>query len=164
MKKVIALYPGTFDPITNGHIDIIRRASELFDELIISIGRNLKKDPLFTEEERIDMIKNTTADFPNIKVDSFYGLVVDFAKVKNAKVIIRGLRAVSDFEFEFQMSLTNSILNPEITTIFMMPNEKNVYLNSSLVREIAYLKGNVRPFVPEYVYRKLLEKFRTKIS
>lgn len=161
MSKIIALYPGTFDPITNGHLDIIRRASELFDELIISIGRNLKKGPLFTEEERIDMIKNTTIDFPNVKVDSFYGLVVDFAKKKKAKVIIRGLRAVSDFEFEFQMSLTNSILNPEITTVFMMPNEKNVYLNSSLVREIAYLHGNVKPFVPEYVYRKLLEKFRS---
>jgi pantetheine-phosphate adenylyltransferase len=122
MKKNMAVYPGTFDPITNGHLDIIERASDLFDKVIVTIALNTNKKPLFTKQERMDMIRKVTGNFKNIEVDSFDGLLVDYAARKNASVIIRGLRAVSDFEYEFQMSLTNRKLAPNITTIFLMPN------------------------------------------
>lgn len=160
MKKIIAVYPGTFDPITNGHLDIIERASELFDKVIVTVALNSHKSPLFSEEERKDMINKVTGKFKNIEVDAFKGLLVDYTAKKKASVIIRGLRAVSDFEYELQMSLTNRKLEPNVTTIFLMPNEKYVYLNSSLVRELARFKGKINCFVPDYVRKKLEEKFR----
>jgi pantetheine-phosphate adenylyltransferase len=160
MKKNMAVYPGTFDPITNGHLDIIERASDLFDKVIVTIALNTNKKPLFTKQERMDMIRKVTGNFKNIEVDSFDGLLVDYAARKNASVIIRGLRAVSDFEYEFQMSLTNRKLAPNITTIFLMPNEKYSYLNSSLVKELAKFKGKTSCFVPDYVREKLERKFK----
>ncbi|MEO8210278.1 MAG: pantetheine-phosphate adenylyltransferase [bacterium] len=159
MKKLVSIYPGTFDPVTNGHLDIIQRASGLFDTVIVALAINPDKTPLFSAEERKDMIRKVTSGLDNIEVDSFEGLLVRYAEKKNAEVIVRGLRAISDFEYEFQMSLTNRKLSPEINTIFLMPNEKYSYLNSSLVRELASYDSNVEEFVPEYVLKKLKEKF-----
>jgi pantetheine-phosphate adenylyltransferase len=159
MKKITAVYPGTFDPITNGHLDIIERASGLFDKVIVTIALNSNKSPLFTKEERITMIKSVTAKFRNVEVDSFDGLLVKYASMKKAAVIIRGLRVLSDFEYEFQMSLTNRKLAPGINTIFLMPNEKYAYLNSSLVKELAKFKGEIKSFVPDIVRKKLEKKF-----
>ena len=161
MNKITAVYPGTFDPITNGHLDIIERATQLFDKVIISVAFNINKKPLFTETERMDMVAKSTKKFRNIEIDVFSGLLVDYAVKKKARVIIRGLRAISDFEYEFQMSLTNRKLAPGITTIFLMPNEKYTYLNSSLIRELSKLKGNVSSFVPPYVMKKLKSKFKS---
>lgn len=160
MKKITALYPGTFDPITNGHIDIIKRASKLFDKVIVTIAINSNKKQLFSKQERKDMIEKCVKNFKNVSVDTFDGLLVDYAKKKNASALIRGLRAVSDFEYEFQMSLINNKLDSEVTTIFMMPNEKYTYLNSSIVRELSSFKGDVSDFVPKYVQKKLKEKFK----
>ncbi|MBS1515104.1 MAG: pantetheine-phosphate adenylyltransferase [Bacteroidetes bacterium] len=159
MKKITAIYPGTFDPVTNGHLDIIERASKLFDNVIITIAVNSNKKPLFTENERVDMIKNVTKKFKNVSVDFFDGLLVSYAKKKKASVIIRGLRAISDFDYEFQIALTNRKLVPEVNTIFLMPSEKYSFLNSSLVRELASYNANLKEFVPEYVHRKLKEKY-----
>lgn len=160
MKKITAIYPGTFDPVTNGHLDIIERASKLFDKVIITIAVNSSKKPLFTKEERLDMIKNVTKKFKNVSVDVFDGLLVSYAKKKKASVIIRGLRAISDFDYEFQIALTNRKLEPDVNTIFLMPSEKYSFLNSSLVRELASFKADVKQFVPDYVFRKLKEKYK----
>ena len=154
----IATYPGTFDPITNGHIDIIRRALTIFDKIIVSVSVDSSKTPLFTVEERMDMIKEAVKDIENIQVDSFQGLLVNYAKKINATAIIRGLRAVSDFEYEFQLALMNRRLNEQVETVFLMPNEKFTYLNSSIVREVASLKGDINDFVPKNVKEKLTEK------
>lgn len=162
MKKITAIYPGTFDPVTNGHLDIIERSSGLFEKVIVAIAVNPNKNPLFSEEERIDMLKRTTAKFRNVEIDSFSGLLMKYAQKKKAQVIVRGLRAISDFEYEFQMSLTNRKLNPGVTTIFLMPNEKFSYLNSSLVRELASYNTGVREFVPAYVYGKLRKRFSVR--
>jgi pantetheine-phosphate adenylyltransferase len=159
MKKNTAIYPGTFDPITNGHLDIIERASKLFDKVIVTVALNTNKKPLFTKEERMDMITKVTQKFRNVEVDFFDGLLMHYTIKKNASVIIRGLRAVSDFEYEFQMSLTNRKLAPKVNTIFLMPNEKYTYLNSSLVKELARFKGKINCFVPDYVRKKLVKKF-----
>ena len=164
MKKIIAVYPGTFDPITYGHLDIIERASHLFDKVIVTLALNTNKTPLFSRNERKNMIKKVIGKYRNVSVDEFDMLLVDYAKKKNASVIIRGLRAVSDFEYEFQMSLTNRKLAPRITTIFLMPNEKYTYLNSSLVKELAYLKADIKCFIPACVRKKLEEKIKTKKS
>jgi len=158
-NKITAIYPGTFDPVTNGHLDIIDRATKLFDEVIVAVAVNINKTPLFTNDERGNMIKKCTAKYKNVKVEVFDTLLVHYAIKKKASVIVRGLRAVSDFEFEFQMSLTNRKLAPGITTIYLMPNEKYTYLNSSLIRELAKFKGDISGFVPEYVRIKLAEKF-----
>ena len=160
MKKITAIYPGTFDPVTNGHLDIIERASELFERVIVTIAVNKNKKPLFSEKERRDMIVNVTKHLKNIEVDSFNGLLVRYAEKKKATVIVRGLRAISDFEYEFQMSLTNRKINPGINTVFLMPNEKYSYLNSSLVRELASYDANVKEFVPDYVLKRLKSKFK----
>ncbi len=160
MKKITAIYPGTFDPVTNGHLDIIERASKLFDSVIITIAVNSSKKPLFTKDERMDMIKNVTKKFKNVSVDVFDGLLVSYAKKKKASVIIRGLRAISDFDYEFQIALTNRKLEPEVNTIFLMPSEKYSFLNSSLVRELASFKADVKQFVPDYVFKKLKEKYK----
>ncbi|HQY51356.1 MAG TPA: pantetheine-phosphate adenylyltransferase [Ignavibacteria bacterium] len=162
MKKITAVYPGTFDPVTNGHLDIIERASDLFNEVIVSIAVNQNKKPLFSTDERKDMLVKVTGNIKNVKVDSFEGLLVSYADKLKANVMIRGLRAVSDFEYEFQMSLTNKKLNPEINTVFLMPNEKYTYLNSSLVRELASYDANVKEFIPDYVLQMLKKKFGYK--
>jgi len=159
LKKITAVYPGTFDPVTNGHLDVIERASSLFDKIIVTIALNTNKKPMFSKEERKDMLVNVTKKFGNVVVDDFSGLLVDYVLKKKASVIIRGLREVSDFEYEFQMSLTNRKLVPSITTIFLMPNEKYTYLNSSLIRELSSFKADVRSFVPAYVLKKLKQKF-----
>lgn len=158
MKK--ALYPGTFDPITNGHLDILKRASKIFEHVYIAVANNTSKNPFFTTEERVELIKGCTSDFDNISVDAFDGLVVDYAKKINAPVIIRGLRAISDFEFEFQMALMNRKMNSDIDSVYFMPNEKNSYLSSSVVKEIVRFNGDISKFVPENVEKSLKNKFR----
>ena len=157
MQKVI--YPGTFDPVTNGHIDVIRRAAELFSEVVVTVAINPGKAPLFTTEERVKMLKDSLKDFPNVSVDSFDGLVVDHAKQLGATGIIRGLRAISDFEFEFQMALMNRKLAGDISTIFLMPHEKYTYLNSTIIRNLASLHSDVSDFVPPIVQKALKRKF-----
>jgi pantetheine-phosphate adenylyltransferase len=159
MRKVI--YPGTFDPVTNGHIDVIKRASELFDSVVVTVAINPGKEPLFTTEERVNMLKESLKDFKNVSVDSFNGLVVDHAKQVGATGIIRGLRAVSDFEYEFQMALMNRKLSSNLTTIFLMPHEKYTYLNSTIIRNLASLKSNVSEFVPTVVQEALKKKFNS---
>jgi pantetheine-phosphate adenylyltransferase len=159
MNKKIAIYPGTFDPVTLGHIDIIQRASKLFDEIIVTVAINLSKKPLFSIEERVDMIDNAIREFDNVSVEKFDGLLVNFASNKNASVIIRGLRAVSDFEYEFQMALMNKHLQNDITTVFLMPNEKYTYLNSTIVKDVARFGGKFENFVTKYVATKLIDKF-----
>ena len=153
-----AVYPGTFDPITYGHIDIIKRALNVFDKVIIAISVDSTKNPLFAVEERIKMISEAVKDIQRIEIDSFSGLLVDYAKKTNAIAIIRGLRAVSDFEYEFQMALMNRRLNETIETVFLMPNEKFTYLNSSIVREVVSLGGDISDFVPENVKNELKKK------
>lgn len=159
MQKRIAIYPGTFDPITNGHIDIIERASEIFDALHITVAINTSKKPLFTVDERVMMIKECFKNTQNIDVTRFDGLVVDHAREVGAKAIIRGLRAVSDFEYEFQMALMNRKLADDINTLFLMPNEKYTYLNSTIVRNLAQFGSDTSEFVPEIVSKMLREKF-----
>jgi len=157
-----AIYPGTFDPITNGHLDILNRAIKLFDEIIITIAVNPGKKPLFSLDERKKLIKKTLANHSNkaqVKTEGFDGLLVNFAMEKKASAIIRGLRAVSDFEYEFQMALMNRRLADGISTVFMMPHEKYTYLNSTIVKEVARLGGNISNFVPPVVEQALLKKF-----
>ncbi len=161
-KQKIAIYPGSFDPITWGHIDIIKRASLLFDHVIVAIANNMNKQPLFTVDERMEMIRASISGIANISVDSFQGLLVKYARRNNAVAVIRGLRAVSDFEFELQMALVNRKLDEQLITVFLMPHEKYSYLNSSIVRELASLDGNIDCFVPEIVKQKLLIKMRKK--
>ncbi|MDR3667171.1 MAG: pantetheine-phosphate adenylyltransferase [Ignavibacteriaceae bacterium] len=157
MRK--ALYPGTFDPVTYGHIDIIQRACDLFDEIVVTVAINPTKSPLFTVQERIEFIAESVKDYPQVSVDTFDGLVVDHAKNVGAVGIIRGLRAVSDFEYEFQMALMNRKLAKDINTVFLMPHEKYTYLNSSIIRNLASLNSDVRDFVPEIVQKALKKKF-----
>ncbi len=156
-----AIYPGTFDPITNGHIDIMKRASTLFDKVIVAVATNPSKKPLFSVEERVDIIKHVIKGIENIEIDSFNDLLVNYALKKKAIAIIRGLRAISDFEYEFQMALFNRKLSEKLITVFLMPNEKYTYLNSKIVREVASFHGDVSCFVPAYVHEKLKEKFGT---
>jgi pantetheine-phosphate adenylyltransferase len=159
MRKVI--YPGTFDPVTNGHIDIVKRACELFDGVIVTVAINPNKvNTLFTVEQRVAMLKESLKEYDNVLVDSFSGLTVDHAREVGATGIIRGLRAVSDFEFEFQMALMNRKLAGDIATIFLMPHEKYTYLNSSLIKNLAGLKSDVSDFVPACVQKALREKFK----
>ena len=155
-----AIYPGSFDPLTFGHIDIIERSARLFDRVIVAILTNVDKSPLFTAEERREIIREIAASrFPNVQVDVFQGLLVDYAKKMNAVAIVRGIRAISDYEYEFQMALMNRRLEPEIETVFMMPAEKFSYLSSRLVKEIASLGGSVNGLVPEEVEKRLKDKF-----
>ena len=161
MLKRIAIYPGTFDPITNGHIDVLKRASKLFDKVIISVGQSSSKSSLFTVDERIKMLRSAVLKIKNAEVDSFDGLLVSYAKRKKASAIIRGLRAVSDFEYEFQMALTNQKLEPGIETVFLTPSQNYSFISSSLVREIAKNGGNVSYFVPKIVEKMLSKKVRS---
>jgi len=160
MKK--AIYPGSFDPITNGHMDIVERASKLFDHLIITVATNRDKKPLFNLEERLDMIKVCTQNYPNVEVTSTKGLIVDYARVKGAYALIRGLRFVSDIEFEFQMAWMNRHLNNEVITVFLMTDAKYTHLNSTVIREVAELDGNIEEFVPPLVANLMREKFQGK--
>lgn len=155
----IAIYPGTFDPITNGHIDVIERARMLFNKIVVAIARNPRKECLFSEEERRYLITESLKHLEGIDVDIIESLTVEYARKINASVIIRGIRAVSDFEYEFQIALMNRKLCPEVATIFLMPNEKYTYLNSSIIRELARYGASVEEFVPEIVSKKLKEKF-----
>ena len=154
-----AVYPGSFDPVTNGHIDVIERALKLFDRVIVAVGDNPGKKPTFSTEERVEMLKECTKDMKNIEIDAFSGLLLDFVKSKKSGIIIRGLRAVSDFEFEFQRALMNRVVDGDIETVFIMTKEDYVYLNSSIVKEMAMFDGNVNGLVPKIVEEKLKEKF-----
>ena len=156
-----AIYPGTFDPITNGHLDIIERAVHLFDKVIVSVARNSDKGmALFTEEERITLIRQSILEMPSVKVDSFDGLMVDHAVKHSAHAAIRGLRVLSDFEFEFKMALMNRSLNEEISTVFLMPHAKYTHISSSMVREVASLSGDVSAYVPVHVDQALRKKYK----
>ncbi len=157
MKRVI--YPGTFDPVTNGHIDIVKRAVDLFDEIVVTVAVNPSKQPLFTTEERVSMLNESLKDFKTVTIDSFDGLVVEHAKQVGAIGIIRGLRQISDFEFEFQMALMNRKLAGDITTIFLMPHERYTYLNSTVIRNLASLHADISNFVPPNVRDALISKF-----
>jgi pantetheine-phosphate adenylyltransferase len=154
----IAIYPGSFDPLTNGHVDIIQRGARLFDRIIIAILVNREKTPLFTAEERVEIVREVFASDQNVEVDTFGGLLVDYAQRRQASVIVRGLRAVSDFEYEMQMALMNRHLAPDLETVFMMPGEAYTYLSSRLVKEVFALGGSVEGLVPPAVERRLLVK------
>jgi pantetheine-phosphate adenylyltransferase len=154
----IAIYPGSFDPVTYGHIDLIKRAQEIFSELIVAVAHNPHKKPLFSVKERVQMLKRATSDLKGIIVEDFDELVVDYARKKKAKVLIRGLRMISDFEYEFQMALTNRKLAPDIETIFLMPQESYSYLSSRLLKEASSLGADLSSFVPDFVERALKKK------
>ncbi|WP_041855385.1 pantetheine-phosphate adenylyltransferase [Candidatus Korobacter versatilis] len=160
MKQVIGIYPGSFDPVTNGHLDLIHRGAKIFDELVVAILRNPEKDPLFTVPERREMLQEMTKNLPNVRVDEFQGLMVDYARSQGAAAVLRGIRAISDYEYEFQMALMNRKLDSTLETIFMMPAEKYSYLSSRLVREVARLGGSVDGLVPEMVVQKLVLKVK----
>ena len=157
MKRIV--YPGTFDPIHNGHLDIARKAAELFDELILVVAVNQEKSPLFNDKERVDLIKKSLSDVKNVRVDTFNGLVVDFVRSTESVAIIRGLRHVSDFEFEFQMAMMNFNLNPNIKSLFMMPDEKYIHLNSSVIKDVARLGGDISDYVPKCVQDALYKQY-----
>lgn len=160
----IGIYPGSFDPITCGHLDIIERSAKLFDKLIVAVLINPQKKPLFSVEKRVEMIKHSIKHLKNVKVDSFNGLLVDFAQQKKARVIVKGLRAVSDFEYELQMALMNKKLDNEIETIFIMTNSKYSYLSSSIVKEVASFGGCVKDLVPPLVEKELKYKFNSRYN
>ncbi len=156
MSKVI--YPGSFDPVTNGHLDIIDRASKVFDHLVVAVLENPRKDASFSLEERVDMLNSIVISYPNVEVDFFQGLLIEYAQKLGANIIIKGLRAVSDFEFEFQMALANRKLNCNVETMFMMTNNMYSFISSSIVKEVADLGGDIRDMVPPQVYRKVMDK------
>jgi pantetheine-phosphate adenylyltransferase len=157
--QVTAIYPGSFDPITSGHLDLIERGCRLFDRLIVSILRNETKQPLFTVEERIEMLREVVGHFPNVEVDSFNGLLVDYAAEKNATALVRGIRAISDYEYELQMALMNRRLRPDIETVFMMASEAHSFISSRLVKEVFALGGNITGLVPPSVEVRLRKRF-----
>ena len=157
--NIIAIYPGTFDPITNGHLDLVARASKLYDRVIVAVAENRGKAPLFSVKERVELAKAVLVEFANVDIIGFNNLLVDCAKEQNANVILRGLRAVSDFEYEFQLAGMNRRLSPELETVFLTPAEQYEFISSSMIREIAQLNGDVSSFVPEIVKQRLTEKF-----
>jgi pantetheine-phosphate adenylyltransferase len=156
--EVTAVYPGTFDPFTNGHIDLVRRALRLFPRLILAVASNPHKSPLFSVEERLAIIREATVEFPSLEIDTFHMLTVDYVRSKGASVIVRGVRAVSDFEFEFAMALMNRKISEEVETVFLMPNESYTYLSSRLVKEVALMGGNVEELVPPLAAKLLRER------
>jgi len=160
MKSILAIYPGSFDPVTNGHLDLIERGTKMFDRLVVAVLQNLEKDPLFSVSERVAMLREATRPWPNVEVDIFDGLLVEYARRKKAQVILRGIRAISDYEYELQMALMNRKLEPGIETVFMMPAQAYSYLSSRLVKEIARLGGAVEGLVPTAV----AERLKIKIS
>ena len=157
-----AIYPGSFDPLTNGHLDVVQRAAKLFDRVIVAVAKNEAKNPLFTLEERETLVKKAVAHLPNVVTDSFDGLLVEYVAARKAKAIVRGLRAVSDFEFEFQLALMNRKLDENIETIFMMPKDTYTFLSSRIVKEIARLGGDVGAFVPAHVQTALIKKLKPR--
>ena len=158
----IAIYPGTFDPITNGHLDIIKRAARIFDKVIVAVAMNTGKAPLFSEEERKALIEKAVSHIDGVEVDIFSGLIVDYCHERGASALIRGLRALSDFEYEFQMALLNRKIGKDVESVFLMPKEKYTYLSSSMIKEIAEFGGDVTAFVPDHVREELINKFDTK--
>ncbi|WP_310550038.1 pantetheine-phosphate adenylyltransferase [Paenibacillus glufosinatiresistens] len=159
-KERIAIYPGSFDPVTLGHLDIIRRAAKQFDKLIVAVLNNLSKNPLFSVQERADLLRRTTADIPNVEIDTFRDLLANYAKEREAQVIVRGIRTVTDFEYELQIATINSKLNPDAETIFMMTHPKYSYLSSSVVKEIGHFGGHLSAFVTPEVEEAVRAKFR----
>lgn len=155
-----AIYPGSFDPVTNGHLDIVERAAKLFDQLYVAVLINPEKHTLFSVEERVALLESTTSQYPNVKVVSFGGLLAQYAKDQSINVIVKGLRALSDFEYEFQMALTNKSLNPDLETIFLTTSAENMYLSSSVVRQVAGFGGDVTKFVPDCVSKALNDKLK----
>lgn len=162
MKR--AVYTGSFDPVTNGHMDIIRRASEIFDVLIVSILNNKEKTPLFSVEERVKILEEATKDLPNVQIDSFSGLLVDYAREKDLHVIVRGLRAITDFEYELQMAQTNRVLEPEVDTTFLITSLEYAYLSSTVVKEVAAFGGDIHKFVPDFVEKEIRAKYAARNS
>ena len=162
MKR--AVYTGSFDPVTNGHMDIIRRASEIFDVLIVSILNNKEKTPLFSVEERVKILEEATKDLPNVQIDSFSGLLVDHAREKDLHVIVRGLRAITDFEYELQMAQTNRVLEPEVDTTFLITSLEYAYLSSTVVKEVAAFGGDIHKFVPDFVEKEIRAKYAARNS
>ena len=158
MNKGTAIYPGSFDPPTNGHLDLIERGSKIFEELVVAILRNSEKSPMFSVAERLEMLRELTASLSNVRIDTFDGLMVDYAKSMNAMCVLRGIRAISDYEYELQMALMNRKLEPTLETVFMMPADKYSYVSSRLVREVAQAGGRVKGLVPEVVDLKLRQK------
>ena len=157
-----AICPGSFDPVTMGHLDIIRRASKLFDKVIVAVLLNMDKKTWFTIGGRIDLLKKATADMPNVEIAGFEGLLVDFAKQKRACAIVKGLRAVSDFEYEFQMALTNMKLDDKVETMFLTTNPENMFLSSSIVKQVGLLGGDIKPFVPECVHDEIMSRIKQR--
>jgi pantetheine-phosphate adenylyltransferase len=158
MKNVLAIYPGSFDPVTNGHLDLIERGAKIFDRLVVSVLRNLDKDPLFSLDERVEMLREVTRPWANVEIDVFSGLLVEYARLREANVILRGIRAVSDYEYELQMAMMNRKLNKNVETVFMMPAVSYSFLSSRLVREIARLGGPISGLVPPVVEERLRAK------
>lgn len=156
----IAIYPGSFDPLTNGHLDVVQRAAKLFDRVIVAVAKNESKHALFSQAERVTLVKKAVAGLPNVETDSFDGLLVEYVASKNARAVVRGLRAVSDFEFEFQLALMNRKLDENIETIFMMPKDTYTFLSSRIVKEIARLGGDISQFVPTNVQAALKKKLK----
>lgn len=158
-KPVVAIYPGSFDPVTNGHLDLIQRAAVIFDKLIVAVARNLEKDPLFALKERVEMLEAVTFEWKNVEVDIFEGLLMDYARAKGARVVLRGIRAVSDYEYELQMAMMNRKIEPQIETVFMLPAGEYSFLSSRLVRELARLGAPVvKDLVPKFVEERLKAK------
>ncbi len=162
MKKIVAICPGSFDPVTFGHLDIINRASKMFDKVIVVVADNAAKSCSFTPEERVMMIKKCTKELSNVEVDRYDGLLADYAAQHNAGAIIKGLRAMSDFEYEFQMALTNKKLNPNIETLFLTTAAQNMYMSSSMVKQIAGMGGDISDFVPEIIKQDILNRLQYK--
>jgi pantetheine-phosphate adenylyltransferase len=160
MKR--AVYPGTFDPVTYGHLDVIKRGSKIFDELIVAVGHNPFKNPIFTVEERMDMLSKNTREIQNTKVDCFEGMLTDYMKKMQTNIILRGIRTVSDFEYEFQRALTNRVLKTDIETVFIMTSQEYSFLNSSLIKEVISLGGDISKFVPSDVEKLLRQKLLTQ--
>ena len=163
-KNRLAVYPGSFDPLTNGHVDIIERGTHLFEKIIVAILVNAEKSPLFSTQERLEIVRDVFRGHANVEVDTFDGLLVDYVERRKANVIVRGLRALSDFETEFQMALMNRRLSPHVETVFMMPAEQYTYISSRLIKEVFSLGGQVRGLVPDIVVARLQEKQRGKVN
>jgi pantetheine-phosphate adenylyltransferase len=162
MSEIVAIYPGSFDPLTSGHVDIIERGSKIFDSIIVAILVNAEKVPLFSEDERMAIIREVFKGYKNVQADTFNGLLVEYAQRKQASVLVRGLRAISDFEYEFQMALMNRHLAPGLETVFMMPDEKYTFVSSRLIKEVFMLGGEVSSLVPPVVEQKLRAKHKTR--